>query len=74
MFITKVTEAEDNASWKHENEELEIHEKGGPGCRLMLRYRCNDRDVPTWQDELILIKKDLSGACYFLAYPVSQSE
>ena len=49
MFITKFTEAEDDASWEHENEELKIHEKGGPGRGLMLRYRCDDRDVPTWK-------------------------
>jgi len=45
MFITQLAEAENNTRWEKENEELKIHEEGWPGCRLMFRNGCDDRDV-----------------------------
>ena len=45
MLVAELTETEDYASGKEKDEELEVHEEGRPGGRLVFGYGSNNGDV-----------------------------
>lgn len=45
MLIAEVLEAHVDTSREEPDKEVEVEEESRPGCRLMLRHRCDNGDV-----------------------------